>query len=229
MLSQALAAICVSVSAAAWSGSAPDSFTLPALAPVKFDYAMLVPPEGEGAAAAADAAGESPRPGYGEAGSSWLTVGGAYAYDFIEDHDLNLHAMWSWFLGDRFELGVEGAGWYFAQSGRDTGGLSAMLVLRYHFWSGPEGDFAWSAFFEGGSGFLVGFDEVPDGGTGFNFVQRGGLGLTRDLDDSDGPNHGARLLLGLRWHHISNGRISGDGRNPARDSLLVWAGVVFEF
>lgn len=227
MLSPALAAIWVAVSVSAPSDDATGALSLPALAPVKFDYAMLVQPED--AAPSAAAAEEPPQPGYGRAGSSWLTVGGAYAFDFDEDHDLNLHAMWSWFLGDRFELGVEGAGWYFSQAGQDTGGLSAMLVLRYHFWSGPEGDFAWSAFFEGGSGVLVGFDEVPDGGTGFNFIQRGGFGLTRDLDSDDGPNHGARLLLGVRWHHISNGRIEGDARNPARDSVLVWAGVVFQF
>lgn len=229
MLSPAIAAICLAVSPGALPGITPDLFTLPALAPMRFDYALLDPPDTGAAPEATDGEGQPQQPGYGEAGSSWLSLGGAYAYDFVEEHDINLHGMWSWFLGDRFELGVEGAGWYFAQKGEDTGGVSAMLVLRYHFWSGPEGDFAWTAFFEGGSGVLVGFDEVPDGGTGFNFIQRGGFGLTRDLDGSDGPNHGARLLLGVRWHHISNGRIEGDARNPARDSLLVWAGVVLEF
>ncbi len=168
-------------------------------------------------------------PGFGSAGSHWLTVGGATAYNFDEDYDFNLHFAWSTFLVDRLEFGVEATGWYFDQAGQNTAGLSGMFTFRYHFWSGPNGDFDWSAFGDVGTGMLIGFDEVPDGGTGFNFIQRAGFGITKDLDASDGPAHGARLVLGIRWHHISNGRFSGDGRNPARDSILAFVGVQWDF
>ena len=173
--------------------------------------------------------GDEVRPGFGSAGSRWLTAGAAAAYDFDEDYDLNLHLSCSLFVADRLELGVEGAGWYFNQVGQDTGGVSGMFVLRYHFWSGPNGDFDWSAFVDAGTGLLVGFDEVPDGGTGFNFIQRAGLGMTKDLDASDGTAHGARLVFGIRWHHISNGRFEGDSRNPSRDSILGFVGVSWDF
>jgi hypothetical protein len=168
-------------------------------------------------------------PGFGSAGSDWLTVGGAAAWNFAEDYDFNAHFAWSTFIADRLEVGVEGAGWYFAQEGQNTGGVSGMFVFRYHFWSGPKGDFEWSSFLDFGTGMLVGFDEVPDGGSGFNFIQRVGVGMTKDLDASDGPAHGARLTFGIRWHHISNGRFEGDGRNPARDSILGFVGVQWDF
>lgn len=225
--------------AAPWGEGEVRAFELAPVREFRLDMSLLTQPEeppraGEAAAEAPETPGESAepdadRPGYGQAGTTWLTFGAAYANNFDKDHDINLHGAWSKFLADRLEFSVEAAAWYFDQEGENTVGLSGMLILRYHFWSGPQGDFDWSTFFEGGSGMLVGLDNVPDGGTGFNFIQRAGFGITKDLDSSDGPNHGARLLLGLRWHHISNGRINGDGRNPARDSLLAWAGVVIEF
>jgi hypothetical protein len=46
--------------------------------------------------------------------------------------------------------------------------------------------------------------------------------LTEDLG-------GPRLQLGVRWHHISNGRSNGDSDNPSRDGLMLYTGVVFPF
>ena len=40
---------------------------------------------------------------------------------------------------------------------------------------------------------------------------------------------GTRLMLGARWHHISNGRYTGDTNNPSRDSLMLYAAVVIPF
>src|SRR5690606_4296657 len=88
------------------------------------------PPPGEArggdpSVAAGGGRGESrPRIGFGRAGSEWLTFGAAFAYDFAEDKDINVHAAYSQFLADELEFAVEFAGWYFAQDKEDTGGIS---------------------------------------------------------------------------------------------------------
>lgn len=38
---------------------------------------------------------------------------------------------------------------------------------------------------------------------------------------------GARLMGGVRWHHISNARIKGEDHNPGRDSIMVYVGMSF--
>jgi hypothetical protein len=166
--------------------------------------------------------------GYGHAGSRWWTIGAAYANNFQSDSDFNLHIAFSTFLADDLEFAIEGAGWYFHQKGDDTGGLSGSMAFRWHFLHAD--DYNWSVFGDAGIGMLVGFDEVPDGGTGFNFLPRVGAGFTKALNDSiDGESRGARLMVGVRYHHISNGRISGDSRNPARDAVCVYAAITFPF
>ena len=224
----AVAAVETSEAAAATNGialAAPREFRL------DFAAAADEPPADAAAPAGAESTGDTAaaeeRPGFGSAGSYWLSAGGAAAYNFDEDYDFNANFMWSMFLADRLEFGIEGAGWYFNQVGEDTGGISGMFVLRYHWWSGPKGDFDWTSFLDLGTGMLAGFDEVPDGGTGFNFIQRAGLGFTKDLDAADGPAHGARMVFGIRWHHISNARFSGDSDNPDRDGVMIYAGFSF--
>ncbi len=181
--------------------------------------------------------GPSNRP-YGSAGSKAWTVGGLYASDFEEDNDVNVHVAWSNFLADDFEFAVEVATWYFDQPAEppagsststgdaDTGGISGSMLFRWHALHADNYD--WSLFFDAGIGLLAGFDEVPDGGTEFNFLPRLGGGFTTALGDNrDGQ--APRLMLGARWHHISNARIKGDDRNPARDSLAGYVAIVFPF
>lgn len=177
----------------------------------------------------ADTSAEADRPvAYGVAGSTWLRFGALYASDFASDNDFNLHVSWSRFLVDDVEFVLEAAGWYFNQEGQDTGGVSGSFLFRWHFWHAD--DRRWTVFADAGIGLLAGFDEVPDTGTGFNFLPRLGAGFTRAFNESiDGESRGPRWEIGVRWHHISNGRISGDERNPARDSLAVYAGMSIPF
>lgn len=106
------------------------------------------------------------------------------------------------------------------------------MIFRWHFWRWDRrvaeyGETYRNTFFaDFGIGLLAGFDEVPDGGTGFNFLPRLGVGYTHALTETEA---GSRLTLGLRWHHISNARIEGDERNPARDSLMFYAEIQFPF
>lgn len=173
---------------------------------------------------------------FGRAGSRWWSIGPGIATNFNDDTDLNLHGIYSTFLADSLEFGVEAAGWYFNQEGQDTGGVSGSMIFRWHFYHWDEG-FKWGGgdksesyrntlFFDIGIGLLAAFDDVPDEGTSLNFLPRAGFGYTHALTDDEA---GARLTLGLRWHHISNARIEGDESNPARDGLMFYAEIQFPF
>jgi hypothetical protein len=160
---------------------------------------------------------------FGSAGSTWLTFGGGVSFAFEESAtDYNVFAAYSIFLVDRVEFSVELGGWYFDQEGTDTGGINGSMIFRWHFWMSQDHD--WSVYADVGIGLLGAFDEVPDGGTSFNFTPRAGAGFTRALDD-----HGTRLMAGVRWAHISNGRINSDANNPSRDSIMFYAGVMLPF
>jgi hypothetical protein len=177
-------------------------------------------------------AGEAPpvakgRPGFGHAGSRAWSLGAAYMNDFEENQGGEFSLSYSHFLGDELEFNLELGGWYFNQEGADTEGISTIMNFRWHFWhdDAPEGKaYDWSVFGEASFGLLFAFDNVPDGGTGFNFLPRLGVGFTKQLDED-----GTRLIAGLRWQHLSNGRIEGDERNPSRDSVMVWVGLMFPF
>jgi hypothetical protein len=159
---------------------------------------------------------------FGVAGSSFWTVGGGYMNNFGDDQAGEVHLAYSHFLADDLEFSLELSAWYFDQEGENTGAISPIANVRWHFLHDEAYD--WSIFGEAGFGFLFAFDNVPDGGTGFNFLPRFGAGFTKQLN-----NEGARLMAGVRWQHISNGRIEGDARNPGRDSVMLFAGVMFPF
>lgn len=164
----------------------------------------------------------TPRKPFGRAGSEWLTFGAAAANNLGSENDFNLHAAYSQFLADELEFALEAAGWYFDQQGDDTGGVSGSMVLRWHHFH--DEDFSWTMYSDVGIGLLAAFDETPRGGQEFNFLPRIGGGFTRRLNDE-----GARLQIGARWHHISNGRYTGDERNPSRDSVMIYAAIVIPF
>jgi hypothetical protein len=233
VVAASLAIFPATVSAAESVAAPVESIVAPALTlniATLFDQPETSP-VGETAATTPEQAGapaSEPVPGYGRAGTDWLTFGGLYASDFDKDNDFNVHFSWSRFIVDDIEFVLEAAGWYFNQEGQDTGGLSGSFLFRWHFLTAS--DHRWTVFGDLGIGMLGSFDEVPDGGTSFNFLPRAGLGFTRAFNESiDGESHGARWELGLRWHHISNGRIEGDERNPARDSVAFYAGIIIPF
>ena len=118
------------------------------------------------------------------------------------------------------ELSIELNGWHFVQQGQDAWGINPVLLFRWHFFNNGS----WSAYADAGVGILFATDKVPEGGTNVDFTPRVGVGLTKQLTDG-----GLRAQLGLRWHHISNARISGDRDNPSRDALMVYGGLVFPF
>jgi len=157
---------------------------------------------------------------FGLKGTEWMAVGGGVANDFSGATDYNLHLEYSQFLIDDIEFGLQLHAWYFDQRGQNAAGINPAMIIRWHFINEDP----WSVFGDLGIGVLLSNDNVPDKGTSLDFTPGFGVGLTRRISDS-----GARLQTGLRWHHISNGRLNGDIRNPARDAPYFYAGVQFPF
>lgn len=157
---------------------------------------------------------------FGEKMSEWWTVSAGAAYNFADSNDFNLRGAWSRFIIQDVELSLELNGWYFDQAGDNALGINPAFVFRWHLINKQD----WTIYSDIGIGLLFTNDVVPEGGTSFDFTPRVGLGFTRRLDDD-----GDRLQIGVRWHHISNARIDGDSHNPARDALMLYAGVMFPF
>ncbi len=165
-----------------------------------------------------------PKPGhpaFGEARSMWWTLGGGVANNFDDATDINVRGAYSYFLVKDVEFAAELNLWYFHQAGPDAEGINPAILFRWHFYD--EGK--WTIYADAGIGLLFATDEVPDGGTSFDFTPKIGGGFTYELD----PESGARLQVGLRWHHISNARINGASNNPARDAAMIYAGIQFPF
>ena len=128
---------------------------------------------------------------------------------------------YSYFLVKDVEFAAELNGWYFHQEGTDAGGINPAFVFRWHFYDDGE----WTIYGDVGIGLLFATDNVPQGGTSFDFTPRVGGGFTRELD----PDTRARLQVGVRWHHISNARINGSDNNPSRDAVMLYTGIQFPF
>ena len=157
----------------------------------------------------------------GEKGGQWLTLGAGVAWDFDQAVDINIPRIaYSYFLSEDVEWSLELNGWHFEQEGNDAWGINPVMIFRWHFINTG----AWSAYIDGGVGVLLATDKVPEGGTNLDFTPRLGVGITKQLTDA-----GARLQLGVRWHHISNARIEDDARNPSRDAPMIYGAVVFPF
>jgi len=185
------------------------------------DFAWLV--RGEGVPAAQPAAPVEPKSGlaitpFGEVGSwRWAIYGGGAA-DVSEDAEhYNLHFSAEHFLAEYFSINLELGALYFNQL-QDTGGANFSVLLRWHLLHGED----WTIYADAGCGLLLAGEEVPDDGTNFNFTPQAGFGGTLDVG-----NDGARLMAGVRWHHISNARIKGEDQNPGRDALMVYLGMSF--
>jgi hypothetical protein len=162
----------------------------------------------------------APAPAFGDAGSRYWSLGGGAAFH-TDSTDGSAYGSLGFFLADRFEFNAALAGWGFWQEGEDAAGVNPSIGFRYHFM--PKEPF--NIYAEAGIGLLFTTEDVPQDGTSVNFTPRAGLGTLIRLDESSG----LRLDLGVRWHHISNASFRGTDDNPARDSVMIYAGVVVPF
>lgn len=102
---------------------------------------------------------------------------------------------------------------YFEQPDNNALGLNLALLMRWHFVRQTN----WSLFIDGGAGVMGTTNDVPSRGASFNFTPQAGGGVSFKL------NNEQRLLVGLRWHHISHADLFG--ANPGRDSLMGYVGL----
>ncbi|GAB4386712.1 MAG: hypothetical protein Kow0022_16530 [Phycisphaerales bacterium] len=160
---------------------------------------------------------------FGRAGQTRLTIGTGIAFDVEPDDDstdFNVNVAWSRFLVDNIEMRLELGGWYFDQEPDGAWGINPNFVLRWHLINRN----VWTFYADAGIGLLFSSDDVPAGGTSANFTPRAGVGFTHRLGGA-----GNRLELGVRWHHVSNARVTGDSNNPDRDGFMGYAGISFPF
>ena len=94
-------------------------------------------------------------------------------------------------------------------------GLNLALLMRWHFIRKRD----WSTFVDAGAGVMGTTSDVPSRGASFNFTPQAGAGVSIQLKEQ------RRLLLGLRWHHISHADLFG--ANPGRDSIMGYVGINF--
>ena len=104
---------------------------------------------------------------------------------------------------------------YFSQPSDDALGLNLALLMRWHFLRKPN----WSTFIDAGAGVMGTTSDVPSVGASFNFTPQAGAGVSIKLEEQK------RLMLGLRWHHISHADLFG--ANPGRDSIMGYVGLQF--
>ena len=151
---------------------------------------------------------------------SW-EVEGAYIHPirFSDDKFYQANFVASYYFGDDVSLGLEVQGYYVDQPVEDTAIIGTGLLLRWHV---IELD-RWSLFADGGVGISLADDEVPDGGTHFNYTGKGGGGATFELRE------GTHLIGGVRFFHLSNGNLHGRDENPSQDGVQYYVGVMFTF
>ena len=134
--------------------------------------------------------------------------------------DINAALTYHYFLLDDFEIIGEVGGWYFSQDGDNAAGVNPGFTLRWHFLNRQS----WTLYADTGIGLLLATDNVPATGTSFDFMPRAGGGVSFRLND-----RGLRGYLGARWHHVSNAQINGADRNPDRNGIAIYAGLMFPF
>jgi len=153
-------------------------------------------------------------PEFGDAGQDRWYVQGAGATTFENEFGM-VGAGLSHFFINGHSVNLELNGMAFSQTGEDAVGANLALIMRWHFVREQN----WSIYIDGGAGLLGTTNDVPSTGSSFNFTPQAGGGATVRLSDD------RHLMMGLRWHHISNAELY-EG-NPGRDSIMGYVGVNF--
>lgn len=125
---------------------------------------------------------------------------------------LALHPRLGWFVHDRFEVFGEGTLFVYADPIDISAGAGAIAGRYYLRTSGR-----FIPYVHGGAGFLWTSLEVREIDRTFNFQHFVGLGWRQNRA------RGARLVVELRNHHISNAGTAGD--NLGVNAIVTLAGV----
>lgn len=198
--------------AALLGASAVATLACPAAAtgePLPFRYE----PE---AAYAQDAPAPASGGGVALAPSSFEVAGGV-ASDLSDVTIGILQASWRMPVAESLSVALFAEGLYAGQDSGDATGFGGGISLRWNFSRVESTDF----YLDAGCGMAVFSDEVPDGGSTFNFTPRAMIGFTTAIGED------ARFFLQGGWMHVSNAQTSGT--NPGIDAIALFAGLGFEF
>ena len=156
---------------------------------------------------------------FGKEGTSRWNVYGAVAHDFDSSTVGLVSVGLSYFIRDFLSLDGSIDGLYSDQDGPNAGGAGFVLLFRWHVFRNQSN--TWSAYMDGGAGMLFSTNDIPATGSSVNFMPQIGGGMSFDVGND------TRLMVGVRWFHISNANTFRD--NPGRDHLEVYAGLSFPF
>jgi len=188
-------------------------------------------PAAEGLPLAADAVSAEPpalaqtppspqpdaEPAFGSRGDRrWYAQGGGALT--LTDDEINFGmagAGVSHFFADGHSINLELNTMAFSQPGADALGLNLAALLRWDFIRQDT----WSLYIDGGAGILGTTNPMPSRGSSFNFTPQAGGGATIQLEG------GNRLMVGVRWHHVSNANLYEN--NPGLDTILGYVGINF--
>lgn len=175
-------------------------------------------PERRPAGSVTPARSERPEP-FGRAGTTRLNLHGAYGVHISSTANRFglLGGGPGYFIIDNISLNAELNGLYVDQRGPNAWAGNFNLLVRWHFLPKET----WSLYIDGGAGLLSASNPIPPNGTRFNFTPQAGGGVSFETVPD------IRIMLGIRWHHISNANTSGN--NPGRDNVIGYVGVSLPF
>ena len=125
-----------------------------------------------------------------------------------------------WYLYDNLSLNVEVGGYHVTQDGPDADAASLGIIARHSLLS--FGD-RLSLFADVGISGFYASEQVPQGGTNFNYCFRTGPGVMFKLRDN------VYLMGGAHYFHISNASLESPQHNPSINGVEGWVGVMFTF
>ena len=150
-------------------------------------------------------------------GADRWTIQSAYASHESENTLTSLGFGLEFFIIDDLSISTEFNGSYINQLENNAAGANFNLLFRWYF----HNEDLWALYFESGAGFLWATNDIPAGGSDFNFVPQAAIGVSLALENE------ARLNLAVGWHHISNADLFES--NPGRDSIILHMGMSFPF
>ena len=163
----------------------------------------------------------------GEKGSAFPKGTGAFEVNaayitpirFSDDHFYGGNVAAHYYFGDEVSIGAELEGYFVDQVRDDTVLGGASVVLRWHFLAEEH----FSLFVDGAFGVSLAGDDVPEGGTHYNYTPKGGGGATFELRDD------LHLIAGARFFHLSNANLHGREQNPSQDGAQFFVGLLWTF
>lgn len=134
-----------------------------------------------------------------------------------EVDNTGIGAHWGRFLDEHIALGAGSnlATWW--TSGRDVHSAEFEGLIRIY----PKHE--WPIYLSGTGGYQLADEQVPPGGTVWNFSFSFGAGVDVPI------TAGTSALFAVDYHHISNALGRENPRNPSQNEARFWVGLGWSF